>query len=132
MFGGFLSFVYNDDDNKIDYLEVLANKARQEYTELADGQIFDHLFGTAGCGLYLPRFDAVIHHMVLYEREQRKLGKRANKDMLRHISNLRSSLAIMLSDLGNMVKFTMLSNSHKRTHYKSVITTLNTKLNSLV
>lgn len=131
MFGLF-SFVYNDDDNKMDYLEVLADKARQEYTELADGQIFDHLFGTAGCGLYLPRFDAVIRHMGMYEHEQRKLGKHANKAMLRYISNLRSSLTILLSDLGNMVKFTMLSNRHKRTHYKSVITTLNTKLNSLV
>lgn len=129
---GFFSFAYNDDDNKIDYLEVLAEKARAEYTELADGQIFDHLFGTAGCGLYLPRFDAVIHHIDLCEREQRKLGKHASKTLLRHISNLRSSLTILLLDLGNMVKFTMLSNRHKRTHYKSVITTLNTKLNSLV
>lgn len=129
---GFFSFVYNDDDNKMEYLEVLADKARAEYTELAEGQIFDHLFGTAGCGLYLPRFDAVIQEMDMCEREQRKLGNRANQDMLLYISNLRSSLTILLSDLGKMVKFTMLSNRHKRTHYKSVITTLNTKLNSLV
>jgi hypothetical protein len=131
MFGGLFSFSYNDDDDKIEYLGVLADKARAEYTELAHGQIFHHLFGTAGCGLYLPRFDAVIHHMVLYEREQRKRS-RPNNDLLRLISNLRSSLVILLTDLGNMVKFTMLPNRRKRTHYISVITTLNTKINSLV
>lgn len=131
MFHSLISFTgrLNYDDDKIYHLGILLEAARQEYNDLMDCDLHLALFGSGYLTFYA--MDELIDNLKRHESEMRIRSR--NSPLLQTcISEYKDIAVVLLTELGNQTKFSMLPHIRKPTQYKKVITEINTRLNKLV
>lgn len=120
---------FNHDDDKIYDLGILLEAAREEYNNLLDCDLHVALFGSGYLTFYA--MDELIDSLKRHESEIRTRSR--NSPLLQTcITEYKDIAAVFLRELGNQTKFSMLPHIRKPTHYKKVITEINTRLNKLV
>lgn len=129
MFYGLIRFGGNNDDDKIENLGVLLKRAKHEYIQLLDGDLYLALFSNR-YSIAFYAIDELIDKLKFHETEVHR--GRGGAKLANCIKNYKGVMEKFLTELSNQTKFAMLPHVNKPSNYKAVITQLNTRLNKLL
>lgn len=129
MFYRLIRFCGNFEEDKIENLEVLLERAKHEYVQLLDGDLHLALFSKR-YSIAFYAIDELIDKLKFHETEVHR-GHGGTK-LANCIQNYKGVMEGFLTELSNQTKFAMLPHINKPSNYKAVITQLNTRLNKLL